>query len=98
MPAEQQRQSRVRISGNVARIRKLLREHPLEPQAERRDGETLTFDAFASDQAIRSATGLGLQVEILQTPAQIARVREDVHSGNRFADGTVPRGAGKLLE
>ena len=97
MPAEQP-QSRVRISGPVALMRELFRTHPLEPQSERRIGEQLTFEAFASDSAQKLAIQLGLQVEVLVTAADINRRRDDVHTGNRFKNGAVPRGYGRLLE
>lgn len=97
MPAEEQ-QSRVRVSGQVALMRELFRKHPLEPQSERRSGDELSFEAFASDSAQKLAIKLGLRVDVLLTAAQINRRRDDVHTGNRFKDGAVPRGYGRLLE
>lgn len=97
MPAEQP-QSRVRVSGQVALVRELFRKHPLEPQSERRSGDELSFEAFASDSAQQTALKLGLRVDVLLTAAQLNRRRDDVHTGNRFEGGAVPQGYGRLLE
>lgn len=97
MPAEQQRKRRTRFRGELDRVRALFREHPLEPQAEVLDGNILSFEALATQSDIDEARNLGLKVTEVPFEPTSSEPRRDLHTGNRFRDGQVPTGAGKLV-
>lgn len=95
MPAKKESQSRVRITGSRGNVHRFLKANPLEPQSVRVVGEDTSFEAFVSDREQVEARRAGLRIEVIFDSNSLLAQRPDISRGNRFADGSIPRGAGR---
>jgi hypothetical protein len=87
----------VRFTAEGARtsIAAFLRAYPTEAELVRRDDETVAVRITAPQWRIDDARDHGLQVTDVIDLYDLLRARgPEVGRGNRFADGSVPRGLG----
>src|SRR5262245_41160777 len=86
---------RVRISGPEPDVRRFLVEQPMEVQSVESHAGRLSVDLSVSKALLQEIARRGLSIDIaLDTGSPARSRRKDVGTGNRFEDGSIPKGVG----
>jgi phosphatidylserine/phosphatidylglycerophosphate/cardiolipin synthase-like enzyme len=86
---------KARLAGRAEDVRAFLRAHPLELYGVIEEGDRVSIDVYASARTLEQAKRHGLAIEVLLDATRITR-ELPVGRGNRFADGSLPRGVGLI--
>jgi hypothetical protein len=86
----------VRISGDASVVRSFLGKFPTETYAQKREGDSVSFDVFMPEAVVERVKIKGLKLEVLYDASARGRERQkEVGRGNRFeGDRKIPDGLG----
>src|SRR5262245_38219849 len=89
----------VRISGSERSVRGLISRYKLNLEGTSWDGKVVTGFVFIPSDKAKKLKAPSTEIKVLYNASQLGRERQkEVGKGNRFKDGSIPKGLGKTIK